>query len=56
MWCCNKCREIFKIDHEQNEALAKSMRDKLREANKALKAERDARRALKREAMEIVFE
>ncbi len=54
-WYCEPCRLLYRAEHVQSEALAKSLRDKVREANKALKLEADARRALKRQALEIVF-
>lgn len=56
MWCCETCRRIFKIDHEKSESASKVLREKIREANKALKAEADARREAKRALYEQVFE
>lgn len=56
MWCCESCRQMYKIDNEKSEAAAKSLRDKLREANRAIKGEQEAHRAQKRALNEIVFE
>lgn len=56
MWCCEKCRQIFKLDHEKAEELSKAMRQRIREANKAIRAEVDSRREAKHALNMIEFE
>ena len=55
MWCCHLCREAFRSDHEKAEALEHALREKVRAANKALKAEREQCLAARRAEEAIVF-
>jgi hypothetical protein len=55
-WYCELCRLKYRANHEKVEQATKELNKRIREANKALKQEADARREAKRALYEQVFD